>query len=106
MTQTIINLVNEPNISVSANITDANGDVHSVDINLRTMPDKSLIMDLIIDDVVQFYGRRCVNRMPLMLSQFIGGNFYFYDQYGNSDPEYTGFNDRYVLVYDTEFKLV
>ena len=72
---------------------------------LRTMADGSLIMDLTIDGEVQFYGRRCINRMPLMLSQVISGNFYFYDLYGNSDPEYSGFNSRYQLIYDTDFNL-
>ena len=77
MTRTAINLINEPNSKVSANI----------------------------DGEVQFYGRRCINRMPLMLSQVVSGNFYFYDLYGNSDPEYSGFNNRYQLIYDTDFNL-
>lgn len=105
MTRTAINLINEPNSKVSANITDAAGEIHTVNVALRTMADGSLIMDLTIDGEVQFYGRRCINRMPLMLSQVISGNFYFYDLYGNSDPEYSEFNSRYQLIYDTDFNL-
>lgn len=105
MTQVSINIIQEPNQSLSVNLTDDAGNVHIADINLRTMEDGSLIMDLLIDDEPQFYGRRCVNRMPLMLNQVISGNFYFYDLFGNSDPVYTEFNDRYLLIYDTEYSL-
>lgn len=40
-----------------------------------------------------------------MLSKVISGNFYFYDLYGNSDPQYQEFNSRYRLIYDTDFNL-
>jgi len=103
--QTIINLINEPNTSVSANITDSSGNIHSVDVKLRTIQDGSLVCDMRIDDVDIFYGRRCINRMPLLFNNAIEGNFYFYDLYENADPQYTGFNSRWVLVYDTEFSL-
>lgn len=105
MSQTIINLINEPNTSVSANITDDSGNIHSVDVKLRTIQDGSLICDMRIDDVDIFYGRRCINRMPLLFDNVIEGNFYFYDLYENDDPQYTEFNSRWVLVYDTEFSL-
>lgn len=103
--KTAINLVNEPNIKVSANIVDNNGDNHSVDFTLRTMRDGSLIADMSIDGTPDFYGRRCVDRMPLTLNKSISGNFYFEDQYGNTDPNYKEYNTRYLLIYDTEFKL-
>lgn len=105
MTQTSINIIQEPNQILSVNLTDDNGNIYIADIKLRTMDDGSLIMDLAIDDEPQFYGRRCVNKMPLLLNQVIGGNLYFYDLFGNSDPVYTEFNDRYILVYDTEYNL-
>lgn len=105
MSRTAINLINEPNTKCSANITDSAGIVHSVDIALRTIQDGSLICDMAIDGVQVFYGRRCVNRMPLLYDGVVDGNFYFYDMYGNDDPEYLGFNDRWQLIYDTEFKL-
>jgi hypothetical protein len=105
MTQVSINIIQEPNQSLSANLTDDAGNIHIADISLRTMEDGSLIMDLTIDDEPQFYGRRCINRMPLILNQVIPGNLYFYDLFGNSNPNYNEFNDRYLLVYDTEYRL-
>ena len=103
--KTSINLVQTPNQSLTANITDRTGTVHVCDINLRTMADGYLIMDLSIDNAPVFYGRRCINQMPLMLGGVITGNFYFMDKFGNSDPDYTEFNDRYLLIYDTEYNL-
>lgn len=105
MTQVSINLIQSPNQSLSCNLTDNEGNTYIADINLRTMADGSLIMDLQIDGEPVFYGRRCINKMPLILNRVIPGNMYFYDLYENSDPEYTAFNDRYLLIYDTEYKL-
>lgn len=103
--KTAINLNQVPNLSVSANIADASGDLHVVDIALRTMPDGTLIADLAIDGTPAVYGRRCIDRMPLLLNQAISGNFYFMDKFGITDPVYTGFGDRYLLIYDTEYSL-
>lgn len=105
MTQVSINIVQEPIQTVSINLSDDVGNTYIADIMLRTMADGSLIMDLSIDGEVQFYGRRCIDRMPLLLSHVIPGNLYFYDKFGNSDPIYSEFNDRYLLVYDTEYNL-
>lgn len=105
MTQVSINLVQQPNQKLSVNLTDDNGQIYAADISLRTLADNSLIMDLIIDGKIQFYGRRCINRMPLLLSPVMPGNLYFYDLFGISDPQYAEFNDRYQLIYDTEYKL-
>lgn len=103
--KTSINLTQAPNQSVSANITEKDGTTHIVDIKLRTMPDEYLIIDMGVDDTPVFYGRRCVNKMPLMLGYPMTGNFYFYDQFGNTDPVYTGLGDRYLLIYDDEYEL-
>lgn len=103
--KTSINLTQTPNQSVSANITDKNGDTHIVDIKLRTMPTGYLIMDLTIDNTAIFYGRRCVNKMPLVLGYPMSGNFYFYDQYDNTDPTYDKLSEQYLLIYDDEYEL-
>lgn len=103
--KTAINLLKTPNQAVSANITDAAGNLRIVEIALRTMPDGTLIANLEIDGEPVFYGRRCVNRMPLMLAGPVGGNFYFVDQYENTDPVYTGLGDQYMLIYDDEYIL-
>ena len=103
--KTAINLVATPNQSVSANISDANGKTHIVDMKLRTMPDGYLIMDMTIDNTPVFAGRRCVNKMPLVLGFPIAGNFYFMDKYENTDPTYDGLGGRYLLIYDDEYTL-
>ncbi len=103
--KTSINLTQVPNQSVSANITDASGITHIVDMKLRTMPTGYLIMDMTIDDNVIFYGRRCVNKMPLVLGYDIPGNFYFYDQYDNTDPTYDKLGEQYLLIYDDEYQI-
>jgi len=103
--KTSINLLQTPNQTVSANITDADGNIRVIQVTLRTMPDGYLIANLEIDQEPVFYGRRCVNRMPLMLAGPIKGNFYFVDQYSNTDPVYTGLGLQYLLIYDDEFIL-
>ena len=103
--KTAINLMQLPNQQISALISDINSVQHMVDIKLRTMRDNSLIADLQIDQKPIFYGRRCINKMPLMLGGSISGNFYFLDQYENTDPVYTGLGDQYLLIYDDEYTL-
>ncbi len=103
--KTVINLSPTPNQSVAANLTTADGNIHTLEITLRTMPSGYLIANLSIDQEPVFYGRRCVNLMPLMLSGPIPGNFYFMDKYGNNDPDFRELGDRYVLVYDDNYEL-
>lgn len=43
--------------------------------------------------------RLCLDRTHLVLRDFVG-DIYFYDTQGASDPVYTGFADRYWLIYD------
>lgn len=103
--KTIINLTQTPNQLVSANITDANGNVHVADFKLRTMPDGSLIIDIAIDGEYLVYGQRCVNNMPLLLGLNTKGNFYFTDEFEDTDPKYTGFGTQYQLIYDNEYTM-
>lgn len=103
--KTSINLIQAPNQTLSANITDINGEIHIVDINLRTLYDGQMIADISIDGTAVFYGRRCIDRMPLMLGGAIPGNFYFVDLFGNSNPVYTDLGNEYLLIYDDEYQL-
>lgn len=103
--KTIINLTPTPNQLVSANITDANGDIHVADFKLRTMPDGSLIADITVDGEDLVYGQRCVNNMPLLLGHSTKGNFYFTDLYEDTDPVYTRFGTQYALIYDNEYTM-
>lgn len=103
--KTIINLSPTPNQTVSANISDVNGDMHILDLRLRTLPDGSLISDISIDNEWLAYGVRCLNNMPLLLGTQHIGNLYFTDQYSDTDPTYSGLGDQYQLIYDNEYTL-
>ena len=103
--KTIINLSPTPNQTVSANITDSNGDMHMLDLKLRTMPDGSMIADVAIDETWLVYGVRCLNNMPLILGTQNIGNLYFTDQYSDTDPNYAGLGEQYQLIYDNEYTL-
>lgn len=103
--KTIINLTPTPNQTVSANITDTNGDIHVLELALRTMPDGILITDIAIDDEWLVYGVRCINNIPLLLGAQNIGNLYFTDQFGDTDPTYAELGDRYQLIYDNEYTL-
>lgn len=94
-----------PNLEVSANLKRADKTVIAADIGLRTLADGCLVMDLYIDGKAEFYGRRCIDRMPMLLNNKLGGNLYFEDKAGTENPDYHKFNDRFVLVYDDEYRI-
>lgn len=97
-----INLPKTPNGAGSFDLDDV-----SFDLNWRTLRNGNLVVDISIDGEQIEGGRACVNRSPLLLvSPFPSGkgNLYFYDKFGNEDPVYTGFNDRFALIYDDEYK--
>lgn len=72
-------------------------------INLRTTK-QGLFMDLYLNDKLLFAGRRCCNLMPLIYQKgLIAGNLYFKDLYGNSNPNYEEFNERFILIYDPNY---
>lgn len=95
-----INLSQTPNQALSCN-----AGAFALDINLRTSKAGLLYMDLQIDGVPEFYGRACIDRMPLLLNSKLGGNLYFEDIYGTENPEYQMLNDRFRLVYDEEYQI-
>lgn len=100
-----INLLNVPNQSTSCNLVDDNSNFFAVDFNLRTLMDGNLIIDITVNDEIQVLSSICCNKMPLMPTNLLNGNLYFEDVFGDSDPSYEGFNERYKLIYDTEFRL-
>ena len=65
--KTSINLIQAPNQTLSANITDINGEIHIVDINLRTLYDGQMIADISIDGTAVFY----LSTPPPILPPFI-----------------------------------
>lgn len=100
-----INLLQVPNQAFSCNLSDDEGNFYMLDMTLRTLPDNNLIANITIDNESVISGVNCCNNMPLIPNNRLNGNIYFTDVYENSDPNYTGFNEQYLLIYDTEFKL-
>lgn len=101
-----INLVNAPNQEFSANLKDDDGNFWALDMKLRTYENGALSCDISINGELVRAGQFCNNKMPLIgKKNIIQGNIYFEDQYGNDNPSYEGFNDRFLLIYDTEYRL-
>ena len=100
-----VNLLQVPNQEISFNIENDKG-FFAVDVKLRTMPTAGLVADVFIDGEAQIYGRRCIDRMPLLLNNNLGGNLYFKDQFGTLDPNYKEFNDRFLLVFNSEYEVI
>ena len=63
--------------------------------------DVGLFFDLSVNGNPVVYGRICRDRVKLVRSEYLGfsGDLFFADFAGNSDPEYSGFSDRFALVY-------
>ncbi len=99
-----ISLVQTANQSLSCTLK--NGETsYSVDINLRTLYSGALCADIYIDGEIERLSVLCHNLNPLLATNILGGNIYFEDIYGNDDPNFNEFNDRYRLIYDTECKV-
>lgn len=100
-----INLLQMPNQTLSCNLSDEKGNFFAVDITLRTLPDGNLIASIKVDGETVISSVMCCNNMPLIPTNILNGNIYFTDVYFDTDPVYTGFNEQYLLIYDTEFRL-
>ncbi|MFV0627049.1 MAG: hypothetical protein ACK5N8_06860 [Alphaproteobacteria bacterium] len=103
--KTIISLPTSPNVKFSCDVTNDAGEILALDISLRTYEDKNVSMDLAANSQTIFMSRNCINKSPLILNNQLGGNIYFEDQFGDNDPYYTGYNNRYILVFDSEFRV-
>jgi hypothetical protein len=103
--QSIIQLNRVPNQEGSFNITNEAGKIFSINYSIRLLTTGSLCITLAVDDVVYTQSKIIKDRMPLLLNNIIGGNLYFMDEYGQEDPDYNEFNERFQFIYDTEFKL-
>lgn len=65
---------------------------------------QSVYCDLTVDDAVVFQGRICeteslINQYP---SRNFHGKLFFVDTKGSDNPQYEGFNSRWLLVYEPE----
>lgn len=61
-----------------------------------------LYLDLYVSDVLIIGGVICESLNPLVRSIYLGfaGDLYFWDSQGNSDPDYTGLDQRFLLLWD------
>lgn len=55
-----------------------------------------------VDDTPIVQSALCINRVGIVRYAYTGfvGELYFVDTQGSDDPDYTGFSDRFLLVYD------
>lgn len=60
-----------------------------------------MYMDLKVDDVDIFKGQICLNNVDMVQYRNMNfvGNLRFLDTQGSEDPYYSGFGERWVLVY-------
>lgn len=103
--QSVIQLNKVPNQEGTFNITNDEGRTFSINYSIRLLTTGSLCITISIDDVIYTQSKIIKDRMPLLLNNGIGGNLYFMDIYGQEDPDYNQFNERFQFIYDTEFKL-
>ena len=63
--------------------------------------DKSVFVDLWVDDEPIFLGVSALDRVGLKLADYMGfeGQLWFADQNGTENPYYTGFGTRFLLYY-------
>ena len=72
-------------------------------LNIYTMSDGLLYMDVLLNNVVIVSGVLCLNNNLIVRSISSGflGDFIFTDTQGNTDPYYTGLGTRFQLLYLT-----
>lgn len=66
------------------------------------MRGEQLYFDLQKDNEYLYKGVICLDRKNLTPFKYKGfnGKLYFIDTQGTNNPEYSGFNERYVLIYE------
>ena len=99
--KTILPLSPIPNQKASFNIK-IGQDFYILDIEVRTLSDGDIIVCIYLQDVPLCLSRRAINKMPLVLSKKIKGNFYFEDTDKNENPNYKELGTRFNLIYDDE----
>lgn len=80
------------------------GQSYIIAINQRST---GLYMDVFMNGAPIVLGVICENRNLIIRNRYLGatGDFFFFDTQGESDPEYTGLNNRYLLVFAEEADL-
>jgi hypothetical protein len=75
-------------------------DGQTAQITLRTT-DYGVFADVVYAGVAVANARLCVDRVDLNRARYLGmpQALFFADTLGTTDPVYTGFNTRYLLIY-------
>ena len=75
-----------------------NGQVCQISVYQRST---GVYLDLYSNGVPIIVGSRCPDRAKLVRQPYLGfsGDVAFLDTQGNDDPDFTGFNSRYYLIY-------
>lgn len=91
----IVPLEAVPNQTLAVALAEQN-----VQLNVYQKGD-NLYMDVFVDNSTIIRGVICEDRNRIVRDAYLGfiGDFMFLDQQGTLDPQYTGLDGRYVLVY-------
>lgn len=100
-----ITLNKVPNQILNFTIEDRQGVPHLCEMHLKEYQPGLLVASLKIDGAQIFASRKVCNMMPLIYSNDYKGNFYFEDFYRNRDPEPEGFNSRWKLLFNTNYRI-
>lgn len=75
------------------------GQVVRLNVSQKTF---GLFVDVFLNDVLVIGGVQARNMAKIIRGKYRNfiGDLYFYDTQGTSDPDYTGFANRFVLLYD------
>lgn len=97
MTQQVISLFQQSKQTVSVTLGG-----QSCQIDLTTYEDVGMFASLSVSGNPVFLNVPCRDRVGLVRRKYLGftGELTFMDTQGTSDPQYTGLNDRWLLVYD------
>jgi hypothetical protein len=76
-------------------------------LNIYTLVDGNLYMDVFVNDVAIITGVLCLNNNRIVRDSYLGflGDFTFTDTQGLTDPVYTGLGSRYQLLYISQAEL-
>lgn len=79
-------------------VIDLNGQDCQIHLYLRY---RYMYMDLMKDDEILFQGQICLNNINMIRLPYLkfDGQLRFVDTQGSDDPYYTGFGERWFLVY-------
>ena len=95
MKKYIIPLEKLPNQTIRVEL-----DGKNCNLTFITRDGKTYLNEFDVEDEVVLCGVICLNETDILKYQNFNGKLYFKDLNGYEEPYYTGFNDRFVLIYE------